>query len=91
MAYLGQHILIPIIFLSHCGKKENYKLFITSRECKWLFHQKVAFFKIGITASSVLGSLVRRKHFYGCEPLVSGNIIFHKNKINYKNNESVIY
>lgn len=53
----------------------------------WKFHELF----ISIAASFILGSIVKRKHFYGHKLLMSDNIIAHKNKVNKKNNKTVIY
>ena len=44
---------------------------------------------ISIIASFILGSLVKMKNFYGHKLLMSDNIA-HKNKVNKKNNKTVI-
>ena len=53
----------------------------------WKFHELF----ISNTASFILGSLGKRKHFYGHRLLMSDNIVAHKNKVNKKNNKTVIY
>ena len=52
----------------------------------WKFHELF----ISSIASFILGSLVKMKNFYGHKLLMSDNIIAHKNKVNKKNNKTVI-